>query len=373
MAQLCPTCNTQNPDSSVRCIRCGTGLASTVRQREAAKANNFFSYSNQQATTQQSQNLHPNDQGYSILQTMAQQSQNLHPNDQGYSIRQTMTQQSQHPYPDSQGYGNRQQLTAQQSQNLYPAPSQMGTAVSGLNQLKYRRAFAGYGTAIMHHSWLLHGKDVQATTLHTTIMELLRQRNFVGIKLSTSKLQEKGYHMEERDYIIAQRGVSSVFVYVAPAGRDLYISRATSVLQSIDFFRAVTLVALLLLALLGPGVLPGILAGGNTPANTSGYSGSTSASPLSGILVPILSLVSVIIWLYLIRWTFRSFKHWLVEKDFWAYLRMRELNDFQIDDIALLEHSTDETVRAAVEQLNLDGNKIVPPASYKPERHIQVV
>ena len=75
----------------------------------------------------------------------------------------------------------------------------------------------------------------------------------------------------------------------------------------------------------------------------------------------------------MIIWLWRSVRHWVIEKDFLAYLRMRDLNDFQLDDIALLEHATDEVVLEAVKQLNLDASKIVPPTSYKPERHVKVV
>jgi len=36
-------------------------------------------------------------------------------------------------------------------------------------------------------------------------------------------------------------------------------------------------------------------------------------------------------------------------------------NDFQMDDLALLEQVTDEAVRVSVQQVGLDSSKIVPP------------
>jgi hypothetical protein len=60
---------------------------------------------------------------------------------------------------------------------------------------------------------------------------------------------------EERDYLKIGRGVSTVFIYVASAGQDLYISRATTVLPAINSFRVIGLLLLLALALFGPGVL----------------------------------------------------------------------------------------------------------------------
>jgi len=113
MAQLCPACNTQNPDGSVFCIHCGGGMAPTGGLGNPS------------------------------------------------------------------GYGYQQPAMAQQSQIMYPgsqSPVQMGTVGGGQDQWKYRRAFAGYGIPVMHHSWLLDGKDVQVATLRTAIMELWRPK-----------------------------------------------------------------------------------------------------------------------------------------------------------------------------------------------------
>ena len=57
----------------------------------------------------------------------------------------------------------------------------------------------------------------------------------------------------------------------------------------------------------------------------------------------------------------RSFIAWLVENDFLIYLRANSLNDFQMDDLALLKQVTDEAVRVSVQQVGLDSSKIVPP------------
>ena len=70
----------------------------------------------------------------------------------------------------------------------------------------------------------------------------------------------------------------------------------------------------------------------------------------------------------------RRMFRWAVENDFWHYLRRRTINDFQIDDIALMEHVTDDVVRDAVQELGLDGSKITPPAEgYRPKRTIRAL
>lgn len=235
----------------------------------------------------------------------------------------------------------------------YPYPAQMGT---GQGEFSIRRAFAGRGVLVWHHSWLLNGKQVQAATVLTTILDILRQRNIGGLSITPERLKERGILIEERDYLTIRRGVATVFTYVAPAGQDLYISRATTVLSSINTIRVAGLLLLLALALFGPGLLPGII------------------GPAAYLLGGLFSLIALPIWGYFIWLLFRSFTHWLVEKDFWVYLRTKELNDFQLDDIALLEHVTDDTIRAAVEQLGLDASKIVPPTQrYQQKQRIRAI
>jgi hypothetical protein len=229
----------------------------------------------------------------------------------------------------------------------------MGT---GQGEFSLRRAFAGHGTSVMHYSWLLDGKERQATIVLSAILNILQQRSIAGLTISKERLIERGILSEQRDYLKVRRGISTVFIYVAPAGRDLYISRATTVLPAIDTFRVAGLLLLLALALIGPGILQGL------------------AGPAGFLIGGLFTLLALPIWLFFIWLLFRSFAYWIVEKDFWVYLRLNVLNDFQLDDIALLEHVTDETVHDAVEQLGLDASKITPPnQGYQQKRRIRTI
>ncbi len=167
--------------------------------------------------------------------------------------------------------------------------------------------------------------------------------------------------MEERNYLTVHRGVATVFTYVAPAGQDLYISRATTVLPTISNVRVAIFGLLAIIMFIGFFTRP------------SPY--SLMYGDYFGFVVSmVFSILSVPLLLFFIVFVTRSFMHWLFEKDFWVYLRPNLLNDFQLDDIALMEHVTDETVHAAVEQLGLDASKIVPPAQgYQAKRRIRVV
>jgi hypothetical protein len=234
----------------------------------------------------------------------------------------------------------------------------MGT---GQGQVSIRRAFAGFGTLIFHHSWLISGGSEQAANARATVLDVLRQRNIPGLNVNPQKLMERGLLMEERDYLIARRGVSTIFIYSAPAGNDLYISRATTVLPAISNIRVIIFSLLLLIMVIGFFVRPSpysLLSG-----DVAGY---LIAGFFTVLSVPILAL-------FIIAFV-RSFIYWLMEKDFWVLLRPNHLNDFQLDDIMLLEHVTDDTVKTAVKQIGLDGSQIVPPTmGYQPRRRIRTL
>jgi len=224
-----------------------------------------------------------------------------------------------------------------------------------------RRAFAGHGVPIMHYSWLLSGEQAKALTVRSSIMDILKIHDIPRLNVNLERLVERGILMEEREYLTVSRGVSTVFTFVTPAGRDLYISRATTVLPAISNVRAIVVGLLLFIMFLGFFI---------HPSTYSLLSGDVAGFFLGSVL----TLLSFPLLLFFIWFLVRSFISWLVEKDFWMYLRPNTLNDFQLDDIALLEHVTDEVVHSAVEQAGLDASKIVPPLlGYQPKRRIRAI
>jgi hypothetical protein len=99
-----------------------------------------------------------------------------------------------------------------------------------------------------------------------------------------------------------------------------------------------------------------------------------------GLIVPFLAIAIIFAILYLpsiiilITFLINSIKHWLVERDFWVYLRRNDLHDFEIDDVKLLEQTTDEVVHAAGEQLKVDVKKLgTPPQGYETKRRVRAI
>lgn len=264
---------------------------------------------------------------------------------------------------------NKPQQQVQQMWNVGALTSrleQLGSVLRSISGRLPRHAFAGRGSRMVHHSWLLDGEYLNAAKLHTAVANLLSQRSSQTLKLNIEKLQEQGHWTEEREYIVMQQGITTVFLYVAPAGQDLYISRTTTVRAPFNPFRIFLLIFALGELLFGPSVLSKLLS-----SLTIHRSVGAGIALIVPITIAILLIPSV---LFLVTFLFASFRHWLTEKDFWVYLRRNTLNDFEVDDVMLLEHATDDAVRAAVDQLKLDATRIIPPVTgYQPRRRIRII
>jgi hypothetical protein len=190
---------------------------------------------------------------------------------------------------------------------------------------------------------------------------------------------------EQREFTRIKRKLPTIFIYVTPAGRDLYISRATAVKPAISMLRtAIFIIVLAVMLYQFFGQLFSLAAASHAVTTASlpgGYGGQAgSANPvlaaigtflLGGVLLTCLDAPVIAL---LIAAIVRSLVSWVLEKDFWVLLRPNLLNDFQRDDVALLEQVTDDIMRAAMKQLKLDANKIVAPAQgYQPPRKIRFI
>ncbi len=342
MPTMCPNCGHENPDQSTFCVKCGNRFQMTGQPGQTGP----FSGSNAFPT---------------YVSTMPA------------SMSAPLSAPLSPPPPPPAIYA--QPSPGWGAMNNPPAPVQMGT---GQGLASIRRAFAGHGTLIMHHSWLLDGKQVQAISALTTIKDLLAQRKYAAMNVTPERLMERGVLMEARDYLTVNRNGSTVFVYVAPAGDDLYISRATTVLAPISILRVILFGLLLFTVFFGPFIVSANVQNTMTNATTASV-GSSSNAILAAAFTSLL-IAAVFFFLYpfflsaLVYFLYRAITSWLLDKDFWVLLRPNVLNDFQMDDIALLEHSTDRVVRDAVAHLGLDASKIVPPAQgYQPKRKTRVI
>ncbi len=355
MATICSQCSHVNPDQSGFCIRCGnrlpvpgqTGQFGPGSFNPGANSTSFPTYVSPQSAPPTTGNWNSG----GSLPTYA-------------SVPSSPTTGTQQPpsFPSNTGY-----LPPSGPTNPPPwststlAPPPPGPQMGSMQSLaSLRRAFAGHGTLVMHYSWLLPGEHAHTNAVRDAVRERLRQRAIPKLNANPEMLTERGVLMEEREYVVAQRGVASVFTYVAPAGQDLYISRASTVLPAISNVRIIVVGLLALLMLIGFASHP---SPETLYTNPTGYIFSTI---FSGLSYPII--------LFFVAFLIRSFISWIFEDDFWQLLRRHKLNDFQLDDWALLEHVTDDVVRAAVEQVGLDATLIKPPQEgYRAKSKIRAV
>jgi len=218
--------------------------------------------------------------------------------------------------------------------------------MSDLNLAVVQRAFAGKGTPMTHASWLVDGKQVDPADLRLAIVEKVQQRYPNELKASQEHLSERDAVLEARDYVKIERAPASVYIYVTRFGPDLYISRTTTVQPALSPVRMAVLGLLFLLMIIG-------------------FIIGAATNPSAVLFKANVSLFSAILLIFFIALVLRSIVLWLTEKDYLVYLRPNVLNDFRLDDGAILEHIADRGTREAAEGLGLDASDLAgSPRNY---------
>jgi hypothetical protein len=242
-----------------------------------------------------------------------------------------------------------------------PAPSASFSQMGTTTLATLRRALAGYGTVITHHSWLVEEKQAQGETLASNVKEQLMQQHYIGAVPTVEKLHEGTKTQAEREFLRLQRGNVTEFIYVASADNALYISRATTIQPSLSYIRVGVATILLLVVLLGPAITSGIL-GGMSGIGTAAFFAVGFSLLYSAALFLLFSLLLL------------SIIAWLQEKDGIKYLRFNHLSDFQVDDVAMLELATDRAIRDVIQQAGIDPGQITRPArGYQPGQKIRLI
>lgn len=234
-------------------------------------------------------------------------------------------------YPGQGGYGA-------------PGMQQRPSAPSTLTTLQ--RGFAGKGIPVHHQSWLLESKQVQPQTLNNAFIANLQQQRVMGVTVEPARLRELGAVLEERDYVRVRYGASSIFVYLAPMGQNLYVSRTSTIQQPYSKIRMavlITLSVLLLLSLLFYAVINPTF----DPTTPGAYGFVETLKIFFGYAFFGLLFFFVIAAL-------RSLVFWLTDQDFLAVLRPNRLSDFSLDALASIEQTTDKALHATLQNAGLD-------------------
>ncbi len=385
MARVCPQCSTVNVDGSTFCSRCGYRFQgneqlvnedATVRQpipvsipADVDPASTYTPGSQPAKETQpQPQTQAAASFDPSAIPTYAQQQSSPMPMRQGFDP----SQQGQvflPPQPQSMP----QQPIQQPPQYYQPKPQQQiyGQTPYGYNNqapaapgalASLQRAYAGKGTPVHHQSWLLDGQSVQPAQLRSSLVEYVRKLDIPGVMAMPERLREQGVVMEERDYAKVHYGATSVYVYMAPMGRNLYISRTTTVQQPLSRARLISMAGLFVLMLICYLFYALVYPAG----------GDQGTFELVSRINTFFGLAATGLLLFFIFLALRSLVSLLTEQDFLAFFRPNRLNDFTLDIVSPVELITDNAIREVLKQAGINADDIHKPAeSYHPQQPLR--
>lgn len=218
--------------------------------------------------------------------------------------------------------------------------------------------FAGYGTRGRHVSWLLDNLGHRANDLHQAVTERFQLRAVPNADMGWQQLTAQGIIVERRPFYFVRRGITTVALYIAQFGRDLYISQVTYVKSPISNLRVIVLALMIAFQLFFMFGFTRALAG------TVGTGAFGLPSFDSGSLIFLLCIVGPLAslnMLALLLGTIFSVYKYFTEKDVLAILRRRP-NEFQQDDTVALEKAVEETVRQALDKIGIPTN-VMPPSA----------
>lgn len=230
--------------------------------------------------------------------------------------------------------------------------------------------FAGCGTRRQHTAWLLEGLGFRAEELRNKITELFNRRQIPNARITQITLTGRGVAVEQRPFYQVQRGLATVFLYVARFGEDLYISQVSYIKGPISMLRV--LVGGGLATLVGVWVVNIIAVMANLAdvANSASLFGGR-AEP-NGALISALcctGLFGSLALLALAAGLVFSVYKFLTEKDLLALLRS-PLTEFQEDDIVSMEKAVNETVRKSADLIGIDLKLLAPGEAYRSGRRL---
>jgi hypothetical protein len=227
--------------------------------------------------------------------------------------------------------------------------------------------FAGRGARGRHAAWLLNNRGVQADELRDAIIERFEARNIPGAEVERKPLERRGVWVDSRPFFLVRRGLTTVGLYLARFGQDLYISQVTYSKSPISAGRVLVLILMILF-------IPIYIVPYNKVAADVGNALKANVDNLLPRVGHMLGLGQTVVqWpdlrlfagltccvgpLFLLDCLALAFLmlfslyKWLTEKDILAALR-EPPNEFDIDDTTSLDKAVEQTVREALDSIGL--------------------
>ena len=361
MSLICPQCSQVAQESTVFCRGCGYRFPNNEQDVSAEATIRPVSLASLSADADPSDTLKPGSSPIAAQPTpvMVTPQPQMQIANNGPVYKQPDAAQSQNsfaPQPAPFPQGN-YQVQQQPVYGQYPGQGGYGTpaAQQGPGTLAtLQRGFAGKGTPVHHQSWLLERKQVHPQTLNSAFVSKLQAQQVMGVTVEPARLREQGAALEERDYIRVRYGTSSIFVYLAPMGQNLYISRTSTIQQPYSKIRMAVLIALAVLMLLSL-LLYAVINPAFDP-----ITGNPGAYGFVETLKIFFEYAFLGLLFFFITAALRSLVFWLTDQDFLAMLLPNRLSDFSLDALASIEQTTDKALRATLQEAGLDVEAIQP-------------
>lgn len=214
--------------------------------------------------------------------------------------------------------------------------------------------FAGMGTRGRHVAWLLDNLGEKAEDLRNAVTRRFQDRHIPATDVQPQILVAKGLLVEQRPYYLIQRGRTTIGLYIAQFGKDLYISQVSYFKGPISTARIVIVALMAIFAIF----YPMMLAGSADNVN-AGFGGISGLGNLVGMLC-CLGPVYVGVWIALLIMVLYALYKFVVDKDILAPLRVQP-NEFDQDDLIALEKAVEQTVRESLDVVGIE-QKLMPPA-----------
>lgn len=219
--------------------------------------------------------------------------------------------------------------------------------------------FAGYGMRGRHVSWLINDQGERAEALRDIVTARFERREIPGARIEPVTLVRRGVLVDTRPYFLIRRGLTTVGLYIARFGQDLFVSQVTYFKGPLSSLRVLLLAGALLFAVAYPLLYSSML----SRISLSLFGGVGGDLLGLTILSCCLGPIYVFTWLALgILELFTIYK-WLTTKDVLAALRVPP-NEFDVDDTVALEKSVEQTVREALDAVGIEQRLMPPAAEY---------
>jgi len=227
-------------------------------------------------------------------------------------------------------------------------------SVSGMSTANIWGPFAGMGTRGRHVAWLLDNLGGNTDDLRNAVTKRFNERHIPAADVQAQILAAKGLLVEQRPYYLIQRGRTTIGLYIARFGKDLYISQVSYFKGPISTARIVIVAMMALFAIFYPLILAG--SADNVNAGLGGISGLGN---LIGMLC-CLGPMYLGVWIALLIMVLYALYKFVVDKDILAPLRVQP-NEFDQDDLIALEKAVEQTVRESLDVVGIE-QELMPPA-----------